>query len=85
MKLEEILPEIRRGRRFRIKGVPDWWDNLADLAHSEYLNDTWELEPEPREFYLGRNLNGLYAVFSTKSAAYNYDKQGDVIYVREVL
>jgi hypothetical protein len=49
MKLEQILPEIRKGRRARVHPADKWSDLDGVLSHgSRHLEcDLWELEPEP--------------------------------------
>lgn len=47
MKLEEILPEIRKGRRFRPNSSWRWCesDEMYSFSLEYVLNDTWDLEP----------------------------------------
>jgi hypothetical protein len=49
MTLEQILPEIRKGRRARVHPADKWSDLDGVLSHgSRHLEcDLWELEPEP--------------------------------------
>lgn len=50
MTLEQILPEIRKGRRGRRKGWRDFWKPVVSyefvLTTVDLLADDWELEPE---------------------------------------
>jgi len=47
MKLEEILPEIREGRRARRKSwAKDAWFDSSDDDYIDVMADDWELVPE---------------------------------------
>jgi hypothetical protein len=54
MKLEEILPEVRKGRRFRLANCADanWIDKYWRLSLSELDNNDWELEPQIKSISL---------------------------------
>lgn len=53
MRFEEVLPEIRKGRKARRKGQVgndfDPSDRYSDHSIEDFLADDWELVPEKRK------------------------------------
>lgn len=53
MKLEEILPEIRKGRKFRMVGKQKEFKSFYGSVFSDFsddwINAEWELEPTKEE------------------------------------
>lgn len=59
-KIEDILPEIRKGRRFRVVGTgPAAWLKQPFCLRDTDLDLDWELEPEPEAI----DLSSVYAHF----------------------
>lgn len=93
MKLEEILPEIRKGRRFRraewTRGAPFQIDNAWRKATvmglgfngEDMVADDWELEPD-----LELSYGGVYGTVTVrKGGVCFYPRDGDFVLSHELL
>lgn len=50
MKLEEILPEIRKGRRFKLPGRVIWLSGFETVTfYGDLMSEHFELEPIKKE------------------------------------
>lgn len=77
MKLEQILPEIRKGRRFKLAHNKDWSSYPASIHLDNLDSHEWELEPEK----IPLSERGMTAEFMPLSKQFHVQLLGGGLYL----